>query len=128
MIKLPSIKLPATMDNLEEMIEFVVTGVSNCDFKDEACLKKIRLVCEEILVNIIEYGYPEETGQVKISYKVIQETRLVIKVVDNGIPFDPTEFKEPDLCHCLEDCDIGGFGIYLVIKIVDVMKYNRNQN
>ncbi|MGM0369293.1 MAG: ATP-binding protein [Bacillota bacterium] len=124
---MPSIKVPATMDNLDEMIEFVITGVSDFGLDDEACLKRIRLVCEEILVNIIEYGYPDEPGQVKINYRIIKEEKVVIKIVDKGIPFDPTEFRKPDLCNCLEDCDIGGFGIYLVKKIVDEMKYKRNR-
>ena len=129
MIKVPSIKLPATMDNLDQMLEFVLSGVT--DFKithNKSVLKKIKLICEEMLVNIINYGYPEETGKIEIIYKtVVEEEKVVIKIIDNGIPFNPIQHKKPNLSASIEERDIGGLGIHIAKKISDHMNYKRSQ-
>ena len=128
MIKVPSIKLPATMENLDRMIEFVLNGVNHCEVATENLLKKLRLVCEEILTNIIDYGYPEQTGEVKIVYQVvIAEEKIVIKIIDHGVPFNPVEYKKPNLSASVEERDIGGLGIHIAKRIVDKMKYQRSQ-
>lgn len=127
MIKLPSIKLPATMENLDRMLEFVLDGVSNCEIATEKSLKKLRLVCEEMLTNIMEYGYPEQTGQVKIRYQImIAEKKVVIKIIDQGVPFNPTNYKKPNLTASIEERDIGGLGIHIAKNIVDQMEYERS--
>ena len=127
MIKVPSIKLPATMENLDRMLEFVLDGVSNYEIATKNSLKKLRLVCEEMLTNIMEYGYPEQTGQIKIIYQVmIAEKKVVIKIIDQGVPFNPNNYKKPNLTASIEERDIGGLGIHIAKRIVDQMNYERS--
>ena len=126
MIKLPSITLSATMENLDKLLEFVLKGVGKFDFATDSSLKKLRLVCEEMIVNIINHGYPEQTGKIKISYDVIvEEQKVMIEIIDQGIPFNPVDFKDPKLSSSIEERDIGGLGIYIAKKVVDEMKYKR---
>ncbi|MGM0501449.1 MAG: ATP-binding protein [Bacillota bacterium] len=123
---MPCIKLPATKDNLEEMINFILNGVQEFDLGTETCLKKIRLICEEMIVNIIEYNSKQQTIKIEIEYNIIlEEEKIVIKIIDPGIPFNPLEFKEPNLSSSLEERNIGGLGIYLAKKVADEMSYKR---
>ncbi|MBM7556731.1 ATP-binding protein [Halanaerobacter jeridensis] len=125
---MPSIKLPATIENLDRMLEFVVNGVNHFEIATENSLKKLRLVCEEMLTNIIDYSYPKQTGEVKIIYKVVtEEKKVIIKIIDHGVPFNPVEYKKPNLSASIEERDIGGLGIHIAKRIVDQMKYQRNE-
>ena len=55
---------------------------------------------------------------------------IVIRLIDSGIPFDPTAKKDPDITESAEERKIGGLGIYMVKKSMDSMiyEYKDNQN
>lgn len=129
MIKLPSIKLPATMENLDQMLEFVLNGVGKFGIiNNKSSLKKIKLICEEMLINIIDYGYPDGTGEVKITYTAVSaEEKVIIKIIDSGVPFNPLlDYQEPDLSSSIEERDVGGLGIHIAKNVVDHMTYKRS--
>lgn len=127
-MKLPSIQVPASMENLDRMLEFVLDGVAKFEFATDTSLKKLRLVCEEMITNIIEYSYPEKTGQIKIDYYVLTaDKKVVVKIIDEGIPFNPVIHKKPNLSASVEERDIGGLGIHIAKKIVDQMEYERSE-
>lgn len=83
----------------------------------------IRLSCEEIIVNIIRYAYPEQTdGYIGIDVTDSGgELRIVIR--DGGRPFNPLEKELPDTSLALEDRDIGGLGILLMRQMMDNVSY-----
>lgn len=83
----------------------------------------IRLSCEEIIVNIIRYAYPEQTdGYIGIGI-TDSGGELCISIRDGGRPFNPLENRLPDTSLALEDRDIGGLGIFLVRQMMDKMSY-----
>ena len=43
--------------------------------------------------------------------------------IDQGIPYNPLENKDPDITLNLEEREIGGLGIYMVKKIMDEVSY-----
>ena len=43
--------------------------------------------------------------------------------MDRGIPFDPLKTDDPDVTLAAEEREIGGLGIFLVRKIMDVVEY-----
>jgi serine/threonine-protein kinase RsbW len=53
---------------------------------------------------------------------------LIVEIIDDGIPFDPTSLKKPDLTLPAEERPIGGLGIFLITKIMDSVNYTRNNN
>ena len=55
----------------------------------------------------------------------VRDDHLVFRVIDSGVPFDPTLASEPDLAADLKDRPIGGLGIYLVKRIMDQVSYAR---
>lgn len=88
----------------------------------------MNLALEEILVNIINYGY-EDGGvhEVGVSIEIDAAGALVIEVADDARPFDPTSMPDVDLEQSLEDRNIGGLGIHLVRTMFDDFEYHRRE-
>ena len=55
---------------------------------EEKAISKIELACEEALVNIISYAYPEKKGKLSIECTKHGQ-RFEITVKDKGLPFNP---------------------------------------
>ena len=85
----------------------------------------IELTAEELIVNTMNYAYPNSKGDVELSCKK-QKDKLIIKIIDKGIPFNPTSFAKPKLDVPLEERDQGGMGIYLAKNLADNMTYKRD--
>lgn len=79
----------------------------------------IRLVVEELIVNIVNYS---GSDYIDIELKR-DENSITLCFRDNGIPFNPLERVMPDTTLPLEKRQIGGLGIYLVIKKTDAISY-----
>ena len=94
--------------------------VSSCSLKDGLVL---RLACEEIVMNITSYAYPDDVeGYLDVELeKTDHHISLCFK--DGGVPFNPLEQKSPDTKLSWKQRHIGGLGIYLVIKKMDAVRY-----
>ena len=94
--------------------------VSSCSLKDGLVL---RLACEEIVMNITSYAYPDDVeGSLDVELeKTDHHISLCFK--DGGVPFNPLEQKSPDTKLSWKQRHIGGLGIYLVIKKMDAIRY-----
>ena len=87
---------------------------------------KVNLVFDELLNNIISYGYPE-SGEHKISIRVEKSPdRLLIVVEDHGVPFNPFTQADVDTDLSVDDREIGGLGIHLVKNVMDEFSYERH--
>ena len=94
----------------------------------ESIRQKIQVVFDEMLNNVISYGYPEKNKEeIKID-GIIEEEKIVIKIIDNGIPFDPWNLSSPDTSSGVEDRVIGGLGIHLVRNLMDEVSYRHENN
>ena len=83
----------------------------------------IDLAIEELVVNVIRYGYiDDETHLIDVQLG-IESDQLILQIVDDGRPFDPREGPEFD--PFAEDRDVGGLGLILVLDLVDVLRYER---
>ncbi len=89
---------------------------------------KINLALEELVSNIIYYGYVDDDDHwIKIAIS-LEGGVLVISLEDDGIPFNPVEAREPD-CGCpIEDREIGNLGIHLCKQFMDDLIYERRGN
>ena len=115
--------LPAVLENLEPMLDFVEKSARAAGFEKEF-LGKIRLVCEEALVNIIRYAYPGRQGEMEV--KCGRDAgSFSIQIRDSGVPFNPFERPDPDVNKPVEEREIGGLGIFLIKKIMDSWTYRR---
>lgn len=88
----------------------------------------LNLVLEEAVSNVIFYAFnDQEKHEINITFN-IESNVLTIEITDDGIAFDPTLRKQPDLTLPAEERPIGGLGIFLISKIMDTVKYSRHNN
>jgi serine/threonine-protein kinase RsbW len=91
----------------------------------EKLVWEIRLVLEEIVTNIISYGY-EDQKEHNIAVSIMNSEQYITLVVrDDARPFNLLEHPAPDLKIPLEGREVGGLGIHLVRKIMDEIDYKR---
>ena len=119
------IKVPAKIDQIQGLIQFVVDCARKQGFSQEK-IGEIELMAEEVLVNVISYAYPEKEGDVEVYCHSDANDRLVIQVSDHGVPFDPLSVPPPDFSQDIEGSQAGGLGIFLVRQIADELKYVRD--
>jgi len=117
--------------------------VASCNLKVTLAL---RLACEEIVMNITSYAYPEgcasreQNGACSDSAEAqpalaegksdgfldvdIRKTdRITIRFEDGGVPFNPLEQQKPDTMLSWRKRRIGGLGIFLVRRKMDDVRY-----
>jgi sigma-B regulation protein RsbU (phosphoserine phosphatase) len=87
--------------------------------------RKMNVVFDELLNNIITYAYRDEDEH-NIEIKVeLSGDRLTVSITDDGIPFNPFGVEKPDTKLSLEERKIGGLGVHLVRKVMDKVSYQR---
>lgn len=93
---------------------------------DIGLASSLNLALEEAVVNVMNYAYPkDQTGSIAIE-AYADENCVKFVITDNGMPFDPTTGgDEPDITAGIEDRNIGGLGIFLVMHLMDDVKYKR---
>jgi sigma-B regulation protein RsbU (phosphoserine phosphatase) len=89
---------------------------------------RVNLVLEEIITNVISYGY-EDSSEHEISVRLSwEDPRIDIEIKDDGRPFNPLEAPQPDIGKPLIERQIGGLGIHLVRKMMDDLEYRRESD
>jgi serine/threonine-protein kinase RsbW len=90
-------------------------------------LHDLKLALEEIVTNIISYGYTDSREH-EIRVRLgIEPAQVRVEVEDNGKPFNLLEAPEADTIKSVEDRAIGGLGIHLVRKLTDGLEYRRHE-
>ncbi len=89
-------------------------------------LSQVRLVLEELVVNIVSYGVQD--GQVpELALSLVQQGLVLdMEISDNGVAFDPLQAAAPDLSADLDHRPVGGLGIFLVTQLADTVHYQRD--
>lgn len=91
----------------------------------ERALFQVRLVVEELLMNIISHG-SDGQHRPRIRLQLAQDDNLLrLEIADDGIAFDPLQALPPDLEADLDDRPIGGLGVHLVRQLSDNVAYRR---
>lgn len=82
----------------------------------------IGLAAEEMVDNIIVYGYKKEkSSYIDVNLK-LYEDNLLLRIRDDGVPFDPTKYEEN------EEAEYSTSGIKLIKNLTDKMTYMRILN
>ncbi len=84
-------------------------------------LAALRLMAEEIFVNICSYAYEDASGQVDVCI-TSDDNKISLTFSDNGKPFDPTK-DVLDIDTYDMDTRIGGLGRFLTFEIADDYSY-----
>ena len=117
----------ADLSHLEKMMDYVRKEAASAGMAEKA-IYKMELACEEAIVNVISYAYPEKKGNIQLNCEK-KGHRFEIMVRDQGIAFNPIDAEvQPQLNEPVEARRIGGLGIFLLRKIIDEAIYQRLGN
>ncbi len=92
------------------------------------------LALEEVVTNIIRYGYPSAGASNPIPRSEIlcdlvsDRHQIMLTVTDDAIPYNPLDRSDPDVKMALEDREPGGLGVYFVKQVMDEVSYERVGN
>lgn len=118
------IKLFNRMEELQRLNERLEEIGTDAGWPARAVLD-LSLACEELVVNIVNYGFPTG-GEHCIDVTIhASPTSVEVKIEDGGVPFNPLEEQDrPAAPHLeLEDRPIGGLGIFFVKRLMDDIHY-----
>ena len=118
-----SITVEAKIENVDK-----VTGFVNQVLEDKECPLKVQMqldvAIDEIFGNIAYYAYGKGSGNATIQIEMEDNPpKITLTFIDQGIPYNPLESKDPDITLDIEDREIGGLGIFLVKKTMDEIYY-----
>ncbi|MBQ2604086.1 MAG: ATP-binding protein [Acutalibacteraceae bacterium] len=117
------LNIEATPENIDTVIAFVDEQLEEygCGMKAQMA---IDVAVDELFANIAHYAYSPETGYATVRVDVIKDPLSVeITFIDNGVPYDPLANIDPDTSLSVEDRPIGGMGIFIVKKSMDLVNY-----
>ena len=107
-------KLLAALENFAQANQLPASVVQAAD-----------LALEEHLTNVINYAYDDAHLHQIVIRLAVEKHELVIEVEDDGKPFNPLAKAQVDTSIPLDAKPIGGLGIHLMRKFMDVLRYRR---
>jgi anti-sigma regulatory factor (Ser/Thr protein kinase) len=117
------LRLPARLEELESLQVLVEEFLEHEGCTPKIC-NQVAVVTEELFVNIARYAYDGKAGEALVRIGV-ERPFMTLQFEDMGKPFNPLDQPLPDINVSLEDRPIGGLGIYLTMKMMDEVHYER---
>ena len=85
----------------------------------------VNLILEEILMNIIRYGYDDEDShEIEVQIE-LEEDEVALTVIDDGKEFNPLTIPGPDRYKSAMDRIEEGLGLQFVRHMRNAMEYRR---
>jgi anti-sigma regulatory factor (Ser/Thr protein kinase) len=91
-------------------------------------LSGMNLALEEIVTNIISYGFADTAAHTIRVGIFLEQGELRAVVEDDGKAFNPLVVLRPDTEQPLEQRPVGGLGIHLVRTLMDDIVYERQEH
>lgn len=117
-----------TIRNRREELPRVVDAIDRFSAEhrlSEEVVGALQVALDEILTNIVDYGYTEGTDHdILIRLRVIDNV-LEATIEDDGVPFNPLDNQAPDVHAPLNQRRVGGLGIHFVKSLMSEIIYNR---
>jgi serine/threonine-protein kinase RsbW len=123
---LSTIKLPAKLDNLYKFLDVVSSCAKGQGFAQKR-INDIELAIEEALVNIFNYAYRDNIGDIEVICSLDNDL-FIVDIIDSGIPFDLLLHKDPDLTSDVSKRELGGLGVFFIKTLMDDVKYRREND
>lgn len=123
---LSSLTIGPSVEEVTKVSEWL-EGIAAQDGWPEPLRFGLELALEEAVVNVIDYGFEgsTETPLIRVDYFRLPDHRVAVRIVDNGVAFDPTAARQPDLADSVEEAGIGGHGIRLMRHFLSEIAYAR---
>ncbi|HEX4052328.1 MAG TPA: ATP-binding protein [Steroidobacteraceae bacterium] len=87
---------------------------------------RLDICLTELMTNVIGYAFPDGTAGTVAIRCWRDPDQIVVRMIDDGAPFDPTSYVSPDLPKSLAEATVGGWGVRLVRQYADELCYRRS--
>ena len=122
-----SISFANDMQELTHVIQVVNVFLEPRKLKSKL-IYAVNLILEEILMNIVKYGYDDENShEIKVEIEV-EEGEVALTVIDDGKEFNPLTVPGPDRSKSAMDRLEEGLGLQFVRHMRNAMEYRREDN
>ena len=119
-----SLKVKSERKELERVSTAIKAIAADEDWSSDI-LFRVDLVMDELVVNIMDYGYDDADHEIDITF-TSEPDSVSIEITDEGRSFDPlNDAPEPDLTSPIEERRVGGLGVYLARTMMDELVYRR---
>lgn len=120
--------VPARLENLERVLRFIHTGLSqgSCSMTKQL---QLDIAVEELFVNVCRYAYRDQdvVGACEIDYVVDGSNNVVtVQLTDQGTPFNPLTRRDPTKPASIQEAKVGGLGILMAKRSTDELSYRRD--
>lgn len=90
-----------------------------------AVLADVRIALDEVMTNIIKYGYTDDAEHaIRLSFRVLGDV-LETVIEDDGIAYNPLTSPAPDVKAPLHARRVGGLGVHFVKNLMNEVEYER---
>ncbi|RJX33363.1 MAG: ATP-binding protein [Desulfarculus sp.] len=118
------LSLPAQLGSLPAVMELVQAAADRAGLGEREA-REVLLAAEEAAVNIISHAYPQSKGELRLTCRLPAPGLLELVFSDQGLPFNPLAHAEPEPAAGLAGRRIGGLGLRLIKRSVDLAVYCR---
>ena len=118
------LELTNSLDEIPRVIA-ALENLGACSDAGKGVLQAGELALDELLTNIISYGYADSSRHSILVDLSIDDDVLKLVITDDGVAFNPFAQEEPQCADSLEKQGVGGVGIHLVKKLMDQCSYSR---
>ena len=123
------IRTIADLSSLPAIRDYVLATASQAGITGDVP-PKLDLVLEEVLVNVANYAYGSDSGDIEVECTVQENPdsdsrTFCFELRDWGSYFDPLEADMPDTTIGIDERPIGGLGLLLVTTLSDHCAYTR---
>jgi len=122
------IMLRLTIANRLDALADVNAAIETCSAQNEWVMEveyALTLAIEELVTNIIKYGYDDESEHWILIQIDDLGTEILLLIEDDGHEFDPIKGPPPAFDLALKDRPIGGLGLHLIKELSKSMEYTR---
>jgi anti-anti-sigma factor len=107
------------LSHVAAMVDEFCTGLATT----AADISALHLALEEIVTNVITHGYRDARHSFAITLQTTTTDRIRATVTDDAPPYNPLARPEVNTSLALEERNIGGLGVHLVKKLMDLCLY-----
>lgn len=121
-----TLTIPSSTRYLHDVRRFVEEHALDAGFS-QPTVNAIKIAVDEACTNIIKHAYAGDTTQeVEVEIEITQG-HLQVCLRDEGEPFDPSTYQEPDLTRLTERRRPGGLGVHLMRRCMDEVQYRTDR-
>ena len=115
----------ARKENVSGMLSFIKDFCDKHSFPEDF-KNKLTIVGDELLSNIVNYGYENKGGKIYVHLSLDEEeNQFALTVIDGAKAFNQLQVDNPEVGTDPKTQPIGGLGIMIVKKIMTEYAYDR---